>query len=137
VDSAELHTEQPMPTVNDSPSVQSMVIADLQVRLQVGISRYGTGLQPFNGRDGLRDLYEELLDAATYIRQVIAERDQLAALPKRCLDCGRTARELIAVLDPAGKLTGWVGPTCKRRRDEAASRGAGVQLPLAEGADRG
>ena len=35
----------------------------------------GTALQPFNGRDALRDLYEELLDACTYIRQVIEERD--------------------------------------------------------------
>jgi hypothetical protein len=65
-------------------------------------------------------------------------RDQLAAVTSpRCEDCGRTGDGLIAVLDPAGKLTGWVGPTCKRRRDEAAERGAGVQLPLAEGADRG
>lgn len=74
MDSAELHTEQPMPTPTGAPSVQGMVIADLQVRLQVGIQRYGTALQPNNGRDALRDLYEELLDAACYARQAIAER---------------------------------------------------------------
>jgi hypothetical protein len=52
-----------------------MVIDDLTVRLQVGIQRYGTPLQPHNGRDALRDLYEELLDACCYVRQAIAERD--------------------------------------------------------------
>lgn len=42
MDSRELAIEQPMPTRQDVPSVQGMVIADLQVRLQVGIQRYGT-----------------------------------------------------------------------------------------------
>ena len=68
-------SEQPMPTPNGSPSVQGMVIADLETRLKVGIARYGTPLQPHNGRDALRDLYEELLDACCYTRQLIAERD--------------------------------------------------------------
>jgi hypothetical protein len=70
------HTEQPMPVPNDQPSVQSLVRADLEHREQVGIARYGTSLQPFNGRDALRDLYEELLDGACYARQVMAERDK-------------------------------------------------------------
>lgn len=64
-----------MPTGNGSPSVQGMVIADMETRLHVGIQRYGTPLQPNNGRDALRDLYEELLDAVFYVRQLIAERD--------------------------------------------------------------
>lgn len=66
---------QPMPVPNDGPDVQSLVIADLADRRLVGIARYGTALQAHNGRDALRDLYEELLDACCYIRQVIAERD--------------------------------------------------------------
>lgn len=77
MDSRELAAEQPMPTPNTAPSVQGMVIADLEVRLQVGIQRYGTALQPFNGRDALRDAYEEALDLACYLRQAIAERDAL------------------------------------------------------------
>jgi len=64
-----------MPTPNAAPSVQGMVMADLETRLQVGIQRYGTALQPFNGRDALRDAYEEALDLACYLRQAIAERD--------------------------------------------------------------
>lgn len=66
-----------MPTTNDAPSIQGMVINDLEVRLAVGIQRYGTPLQPHNGRDGLRDLYEELLDACCYVRQVIEERSTM------------------------------------------------------------
>jgi hypothetical protein len=71
-------TVQPMPTPREGPSVQGMVIADLEVRLQVGIQRYGTPLQPHNGRDALRDAYEEALDLACYLRQAIAERDDPA-----------------------------------------------------------
>jgi hypothetical protein len=69
------HTEQPMPTHNDRASIQSLVRADLDAREQVGIQRYGTSLQAFNGRDALRDLYEELLDACCYIKQAMVERD--------------------------------------------------------------
>lgn len=67
-------TEQPTPIVNDGPIVQELVIADMRERLAVGIERYGTGLQPHNGRDMLRDAYEEALDLATYLRGLIAER---------------------------------------------------------------
>jgi hypothetical protein len=67
------------------------------------------------------------------------ENGDILTQPLRvCADCGRTARELIPVQDPDGRVTGWVGPTCNRRRTEAAERGAGTQLPLAqEGAGRG
>lgn len=52
-----------------------MVRTDLDAREQVGIDRYGTSLQAHNGRDALRDAYEEALDLACYLRQAIAERD--------------------------------------------------------------
>lgn len=67
--------DQPLPIVNDRPFIQDLVIADIEARKQVGIQRYGTPLQPFNGRDVLQDLYEELIDAACYIKQAIVERD--------------------------------------------------------------
>lgn len=56
------------------PSVQAAVRADLEQREQVGIRRYGTPLQPVNGRDALRDAYDEALDLACYLRQEITER---------------------------------------------------------------
>jgi hypothetical protein len=68
--------DQPLPVKNDAPDIQSQVIADIEERRKVGISRYGTALQPHNGRDALRDLYEELLDGAMYVKQAMVERDQ-------------------------------------------------------------
>ena len=64
-----------MPTVNDRPDIQSLVIADIEARRLVGISRYGTALQPFNGRNALLDLYEELLDACCYVKQRLVEEE--------------------------------------------------------------
>lgn len=67
--------DQPLPQKNDLPCVQDLVIQDLEHRKAVGIRRFGTTLQPHNGRDALRDCYEELLDACNYMRQCIYERD--------------------------------------------------------------
>lgn len=67
--------EQPAPVPNDRPAIQDLVMADVAERKRVGIERYGTPLQAFNGRDALRDLYEELLDAVQYVRQLMYERD--------------------------------------------------------------
>lgn len=65
---------QPAPRTNDRPAVWDLVIADMQARDQVGQRRYGTRLQPYNGRDALQDAYEEALDLVVYLRQVIEER---------------------------------------------------------------
>jgi hypothetical protein len=68
--------DQPLPVPNDEPYIQHLVQIDLIARQQLGALRYGVpGLQPHNGRDMLRDLYEELLDAAVYARAAIYERD--------------------------------------------------------------
>lgn len=67
--------DQPLPTVNDELDIQSMVIEDIAARRKVGVQRYGTALQAHNGRDSLRDLYEELLDGVMYVRQVMEERE--------------------------------------------------------------
>jgi len=67
--------EQPPPIPNDRPAIQDLVIADMKARKAVGLERYGTLLQPGNGRDFLRDLYEELLDACNYVRGAMFERD--------------------------------------------------------------
>jgi hypothetical protein len=70
--------DQPLPTVNGSGFVQDLVIADIETRKAVGIERYGTPLQPFNGRNVDQDLYEEILDAAQYLRQKLVERVELS-----------------------------------------------------------
>lgn len=68
--------DQPPPTPKSSTPIWDLVIQDMQQRDQVGRERYGTPLQAFNGRDALVDLYQELLDAVVYCRQLIEEREE-------------------------------------------------------------
>lgn len=56
-------------------SIPDLVEKDLRKRVQFGKSKYGTILQPFNGRDALKDAYEEALDLVQYLRQALFERD--------------------------------------------------------------
>lgn len=67
-------TEQPNPTPNDNPAIVDLVLADLVERKAEGVRRYGVPLQAFNGRCALQDAYEEALDLAVYLRQVLEER---------------------------------------------------------------
>lgn len=64
-----------MPIKNNNPIIQELVINDMGNRLAIGIQRYGTGLQAGNGRDMLRDAYEEALDLCVYLRGAMFERD--------------------------------------------------------------
>lgn len=79
---------EPMPEKNDRPAIQDLVIADfrglpnavgemvtvdIETRKAVGLQRYGTLLQAFNGRDVLMDAYQEALDLAQYLKQGIEE----------------------------------------------------------------
>lgn len=70
-----LDGEQPAPVPNTHPAIWGVVIADMAARDHLGERRYGVRLQPHNGRDTLRDWYEELLDAAVYARTLLYERD--------------------------------------------------------------
>lgn len=67
---------QPMPAPNGRAAVQDLVMEDLLKRKAVGIKRYGTPLQAFNGRSALKDAYEEALDLACYLRQAIEEENE-------------------------------------------------------------
>lgn len=67
--------DQPPPIANAMPAIQDLVMQDMLERKRLGIKRYGTPLQPHNGRDMMKDLYEELLDACNYIRGMLYERD--------------------------------------------------------------
>ena len=99
--------DQQLPEVNDHQDIQSRVIADIRERREVGISRYGTALQPFNGRDALRDLYEELLDATMYIKQVMVEQEDRADVDEPLLGLATTEQlleELYARAEVGGYL---------------------------------
>jgi len=73
--SAQRSGDQPLPTHNDNPSIQDLVMADMLERKNIGISRYGTTLQAHNGRDFLLDAYQEALDLCNYLRGIMYERD--------------------------------------------------------------
>lgn len=53
---------QPPPIKNDSTPIAELVLVDVSARRELGRARYGTDLQAHNGRDALRDAYEEALD---------------------------------------------------------------------------
>lgn len=67
--------DQVLPLINGMRDAQSQMAEDILERRSVGISRYGTPLQPFNGRNTILDLYEELLDAAVYARTLLTMRE--------------------------------------------------------------
>jgi hypothetical protein len=92
--------DQPPPKASAGPAMQDLVLADIEERKRIGLERYGQLLLPHTGRDALVDLYQELLDAVMYTRQVIYERDHpkpltphLYELPNSldqpCAICGR------------------------------------------------
>lgn len=92
--------DQPLPVENGLPFVQALMQADLdlelsrygidpdivriigrlkesvELRRRLGEKRYGVaGLQPFNGRDMLRDAFEEVVDACVYVKALACERE--------------------------------------------------------------
>lgn len=72
---------QPAPKPNDRPAAWGLVMQDMSERDAFGMAKYGTRLQPFNGRDALVDAYQEALDLVVYLRTAIYERDNQPAMP--------------------------------------------------------
>lgn len=65
---------QPAPIPTDETPIWDLVIADMHARDAEGRRRYGTPLQSSNGRDMLKDAYEEVLDLAVYLRGELERR---------------------------------------------------------------
>lgn len=72
---ANLSEKEPMSVPNDKVAVWDLVLKDIAERDKMGEKRYGTRLQPFNGRNVLVDAYQEALDLVVYLRQAIYEQD--------------------------------------------------------------
>jgi len=66
---------QPMPKETNNPPLWDLVIQDMKDRDKFGQEKYHTRLTVENGRDFLLDAYQEILDAAVYLRGLIFERD--------------------------------------------------------------
>jgi hypothetical protein len=64
---------QPAPIKSKSPAIWDLVIRDMVERDGIGTKKYGTRLQPNNGRKALVDAYQEALDLVVYLRQAIYE----------------------------------------------------------------
>ncbi len=65
---------EPAPVPNAYRATWELVIEDMEARDNVGRAKYGTPLQPHNGRDSLVDAYQEALDLVVYLRNLIEER---------------------------------------------------------------
>ncbi|MFL5001402.1 MAG: hypothetical protein ACJ8FU_08305 [Xanthobacteraceae bacterium] len=70
-----------MTTSTATDAVVEAVRADLLIRSQVGIAKYGVTLDrtDLSLRDWLQHAYEEHLDAANYLKRAIIELDQQEA----------------------------------------------------------
>lgn len=86
------HRHEPPPIRNAQPAVQDLVIADIEARKQVGIEKYGTVLQAFNGRCSTMDAYQESIDMTIYLRQRLVEESSLV----------NALRDLLDIVDQAG-----------------------------------
>lgn len=62
------------------PPLSTLVVEDAAARDAHGRATYGTPLTPHNGRDSLRDAYEELLDAAVYLKNAYLESESTEAV---------------------------------------------------------
>lgn len=80
--------------MQNNKDIADLVIEDIKKRKVMGEEKYGVPLRPFNGRDAIQDLYEELLDATQYIRQYIEETEVLLIDKKPTKLQGRDLGEL-------------------------------------------
>jgi len=75
---------EPMPTTNELPfqwpAAIERIIQIAKERDEFGFKKYGTRLQPFNGRDPLKDAFQEGLDLLVYIEQELFERPYKEAI---------------------------------------------------------
>jgi hypothetical protein len=54
---------------------------DLDARNRLGHESYGGPMEPHDGRDSLREAYEEALDLVMYLKKAIVERDGAGRAP--------------------------------------------------------
>lgn len=59
----------------DDQPVCERVVEELLTRAKIGYVHYGRFLTPSNGRNALRDLLDELLDASMYVTQRLMEEE--------------------------------------------------------------
>lgn len=78
--------DQPLPFKGEGPSIQDLVLYEIEKSKEVGISRYGDVLRPLNGRDTLQDALEESRDLLIYLTSLREERDTIATIARDLTD---------------------------------------------------
>ncbi len=123
--------EQPAPVANDRPAVWPLVVADMQARDQLGRERYGVPLQPHNGRDALRDVYEEALDLCAYLKQAMLERDTVLADLERVALERDEARQMVRELE--AKMKTFTQEQQERKAGQVAERRERIAIAAMQG----
>jgi hypothetical protein len=91
-------TTTTMEKVEDRTSdlITEAVVDDLRSRSKVGIKKYNTTLDQNNKDDYMNHLYEELLDAAQYIKKEMSFVPMIKQMMKDCpndMELGKKIRE--------------------------------------------
>lgn len=99
-------TEQDRPPLApDEVCVQDEVISYIETSKRTGVAKYGTVLRPNNGRDALRDAFEEAVDLVQYLAQALIERD--GALPDTLSPVGLASLRSRCGTDSIGYSIEW------------------------------
>lgn len=78
-----LHTRKNMAT---APGLFDVIVKALKDRAELGIKRYGSLLQPNNGRDSLQDAMEETTDQVVYLANALREGEQVHMIFERAVE---------------------------------------------------
>lgn len=65
-------TDQQLPS-GGQQEVQQALINVIAARRELGIRKYGQRVMTYNGRSALRDAWEEVIDLAVYLTQMMLE----------------------------------------------------------------
>jgi hypothetical protein len=92
--------DQSLPRTKDpaAPGMHDKAIELLRQRRDLGLSRYGATLQPFNGRDTRRDAEEEAADWFVYFLAYLQEQEQRIAAAARRSEI-KTLRGVVQLID--------------------------------------
>jgi len=103
---------EPKPVPNDHPSMHDLVAKDLLSRKDYGLKKYDSLLQPFNGRNFLQDIYEEMQDGIVYICGALEEQKAVADYLKKVLTGWLAMYDFInpefVEVEPALVITTWL-----------------------------
>jgi hypothetical protein len=116
-------SDQPLPEPGGFP-VQAVLIEALKQRMAFGLKKYGRPLETDNGRDPLRDMWEEMLDMVSYFTQYVLEQGTVLPGLEQFTRNPEPGRALSEGSGPAaGALAGAIPEICPMCRHEPHAPG--------------